>query len=373
MSASDPLATLRDAIAGVDRGLLELLRRRMELAGQIGRVKAASGAPIVVHDVEDRVLGRAREQAASCGVSEAVLEEVFRAVIRASVERQHRVGVALREQRGERLLIAGGAGGMGGWFRAFFALAGHTVDVADPALAGLPSQPGCFASLDEVADLDAYAAVLVAVPLARMPEVLDQLVARSPRALLVEIASIKDALAPALAQASRAGVRVLSLHPMFGPGKSQYEPLTFVLATRRDPRIERAEVEPFLSHPYTEVVAIPFARHDRLMGWLLGLAHLTSMLFGAALLRSGIDAAELHACASTTFLRQAATARSVLGEDSDLYLDIQRLNPFRSEVYSAAQEALTELVRLVEANDRGAFRDMLGAARQTLGAKAEDP
>lgn len=377
MTPTDPLPGLRDAIADLDRALLELLRRRMEIAGEVGRIKAERGTPIVAREVEHQVVERARQQAESCGVSAEVLEEVFRAIIRGSVERQHRVGVALRERRGERLLIVGGAGGMGAWFRAFFGLAGHRCDLLDPAFAGLPPEPGRgrFASLAEVPDLAAYAAVLVAVPLARTAEVVGSLLAlAAARAgvppLIIEISSIKAPLTAVLDQARRSGARVLALHPMFGPGKSPYEPLTFVLGTQRDPAAERAELEPFLSHPYSRLVAVPLPHHDRLMGWLLGLAHLTSLLFGAALGRSGITPEELHECASTTFLRQAATARSVLAEDADLYLDIQRLNPYRTEVYQAARESLAHLEGLVEANDRSGWEDALAAARRTLPPEA---
>ncbi len=371
----DPLPPLRDAIADLDRALLELLRRRMELAGEIGRLKAERGAPIVVHDVEHRVVERARQHAEICGVSPEVLEEVFRAIIRGSVERQHRVGLELRARRGERLLIAGGAGAMGGWFQRFFDLAGHHCDLLDPVFASLAPQPGRFARLEDVARLDAYAAVLVAVPLAHTGETVAALAARAgrdrqpggaPGPLLVEVSSIKAPLEPALAQARGAGVRVIALHPMFGPGKPLYEPLTFVLAAQGEPGGDRREIEPFLSHPYTRLVEVPFAHHDRLMGWLLGLAHLANLLFGAALARSGVAPGELHDCASTTFLRQAATARSVLGEDADLYLDIQRLNPHRSAVYRATREALAHLEGLVETNDRGGWEDTLAAARRAL-------
>src|SRR4051812_11892919 len=72
-STSDPLSNLRDSIAEVDRALLELLRRRMDLASEVGRFKAASNIPVVVRDVEDRVLTRARQHAESCGVSEEVM------------------------------------------------------------------------------------------------------------------------------------------------------------------------------------------------------------------------------------------------------------------------------------------------------------
>lgn len=366
MSASNELTRLREAIAAVDRALLELLRQRSELAAEVGRVKAAAGVPVVVRDVEDRVLTRARQHAEQCGVSPESFEAIFQAIMASSVERQHRVGVALRAARGGRVLILGGAGAMGTWLRGFLALVGHHVDVLDSSWAGLPPVPGRFAALAEVADLDAYDHVVVAVPLAATPAVLDELTVRRPRGTVVEIASIKSHLGDALARARAAGVRVSALHPMFGPGKSPYEPLTFVLACQRDAAEERERVDALLRHPYTSVIALPFDHHDRLMGWLLGLAHLTGMLFGFALVRSGLDAAELHECASTTFRRQAATSLSVLSEDPDLYLDIQRLNPHRGEVFTAVREALADLSGAIAGEDRAAFRAGMEAARRVV-------
>jgi chorismate mutase / prephenate dehydrogenase len=360
------LTGLREAIADVDRALVELLRRRMQLASEVGRVKAAAGAPVVVRDVENRVLARARENAATCGVSEEVMEAIFHAIMRGSVERQYRVGVEARASRGVAVLVLGGAGAMGGWLRRFLASGGHKVDIVDPSLAGLPLSEGAWPSLGDVPDLSRYAAIVVSVPLAATPAVLAEVVARRPAALVVEIASIKSHLSDVLTGARAGSLRVASLHPMFGPGKSLYEPLTFVLACHDGPDEERARIEPLLRHPYASLIAIPFAHHDRLMGWLLGLAHLTGMVFGSALARSGLSTEELQACASTTFLRQASTASSILAEDPDLYLDIQRLNPHRDVVYGAAREALEELVGAVGAADREAFRDALAAARQAV-------
>ncbi len=360
------LEDLRREIGEVDQGLLELLRRRLELAAAVGRTKAARGLPVVVRDAEDRVLARARRHAEACGVSEEAMEAVFRAIVRGSVERQYRVGAQERARHGLRVLAVGGAGGMGGWFRSFLGQIGHHVDAVDPAWRTLPGGDGRFASLEEVPDLDAYAHIIVSVPLGRMPELVRDLADRRPKGWIVEIASIKSHLVPVLAAAPSNGEGVVSLHPMFGPLKPTWEPLTFVLAARGDASRELDAVEPLLRHPYTRFVTLPFARHDRLMGWLLGLAHFSGMLFGSALAASGLPAAELKACASTTFLRQAATARSILTEDPDLYLEIQRLNPHREEVYAAAREALDRLVGCVEAGDRVAFRELLAAAEKAV-------
>ena len=360
------LAALRDTIAEVDRGILELLRRRMELAARVGEVKAATGAPVVARNVEDRVYTRARQHAEACGVSPEVMEAIFQAIIRGSVERQHRIGMAARARRGGRVLVVGGAGGMGSWFRRFLAEGGHRVDTVDPAWRTVPDLPGRFTSLRAAGDLDVYDHVIVSVPLPATPAVLSALAGRRVRATVVEIASIKSHLTGALADAEAAGVEVVDLHPMFGPSKSLYEALTFVVAARDGAGGAAEVLEPLLRHPTTELVTIPFERHDRLMGWLLGLAHLSGMLFGTALARSGLDPRELAACASTTFSRQAATAQSVLSEDPGLYLDIQRLNPHRGEVYAAVRDALGDLLSLVEAGDREGFAATLAAARRSL-------
>ena len=365
MSSMD-LSELRKAIGEIDQTLLELLGRRMKLAAEGGKLKAAEAKPVVVPSVEDKILTRARQHAEEFGVSEKVMEDVFQAIIRGSVERQHRIGVEWRRSRGGRSLILGGSGGMGTWFRRFLPLIGHRVDFVDPLLTPLSKEEGRFASLDDVPDLAAYDHVVVSVPLANTPEVLLNLVRRKPPGLVVEISSIKSHLEAALTEAKKTGVRVSCLHPMFGPGKSPYEPLSFVLAAQGDPAEEKVLLETFLRHPYTRLIEIPFSHHDRLMGWLLGLAHLSGMLFGAALKDSGLEARELETCASTTFKRQAETSLSILSEDPDLYLDIQRLNPHRQEVYGAAREALEQLIELVESDDKNGFAEAMSQARKAV-------
>lgn len=405
----DDLDTLRAEIAATDRELVRLLARRMELSGRIGAIKAERGLGVSVQAIEEQVLARARDAAAACGVSAAAMEAIFRAIVQASVERQHKTGIERLQRGGGRVLLVGAAGKLGRWFAALFEHAGHDVVGVDPVFASRTEARGgagaecdaylglettgrtqreafrgseetgelaregaaaraALARLADVPDLDAFDWILVATPLVATTAVLDELVLRAPRrATIVEVSSIKAALEPALERARRAGVSVLCLHPMFGPGKSAWGPLTFALAVRADEPREVELVRALLAHPYARVVAMPFAEHDRRMGWLLGLAHLSGMLFASALARSGLDAAELESTASTTYARQKATALSILGEDPALYLDIQRLNPHREAVYAAVADALAELAQLVRAGDREAFARCLARARAAIG------
>lgn len=362
MSAARELDELREAIARCDRAILDQLHKRMELAARVGERKAERGETVVAAEVEASVLGRARAAARTCGVSAEVLEEVFRAVIRASVERQHRIHCERR--RGEAagdLLVLGAAGGMGGWFRAFGELLGHRIVGVDPAFDTDDAEAGCLRSLEAVDDLDRFDALVVAAPLSVMAEATGALVERRPRGLVYELASIKAPLVDAHRRADQLGVRLRSIHPMFGPGKAPYDPLTFVVCGGD---AERTECEALFAHPFARWVAVPLEDHDPLMGWLLGLGHLSGMLFATALGRSGQNAELLHACASTTFLRQTATARSILDEDPALYLDIQHRNPARAEVYRVLESALGEYRRATASGDLESFRALLNAGRE---------
>lgn len=361
----DEITRLREKIAALDHSLLELLEKRFGMAANVGRLKAERGEPVVARDVEERVLARAREAADLCDASPEVMEGIFTAIIRGSVERQHRVGVRMKARGGAKALIIGAAGGMGDWFRRFLESIGHETAGVDPAWAGEPPSRDRFPSLESVPDMSAYDALFLAIPLESTEELLTRLSNAPPGPPVIEISSIKSTLRHGLLAMRRKGIPALSIHPMFGPSKNLYEPLTIVHAVLEDEQEERATILNLLAHPYMKIVSIPFSHHDRLMGWLLGLSHLTGMLFANALAHSGLDPEELWSVASTSFVRQVATSRSVLqANNPELYFAIQRLNPFRGEVYAAMNDALEEFSDAVETDDRDRF-----SAAFELGAK----
>jgi prephenate dehydrogenase/chorismate mutase len=360
------LSELREEISKLDRALLELLERRFLLAAEVGRLKAEQNQPVTVQEVERRVLGRAREAAQACGVSPEVMEAIFRAIIRGSVERQYRVGIERRARGGKRLVVLGAAGAMGSWLQGFLESIGHQVEGVDTAWKGLPPAKGRFAALEEVENLDGIDGLFVSTPLDTTVEVLNDLAGRGITAPIFEIASIKSHLAESLMRLREVAGPVYSIHPMFGPGKSPYESLTVIHAVLADEDAEREAILQLLAHPYLNLISMPFDRHDRIAGWLLGLSHLTGMLFATALSRSGANQRELEQVASTSFSRQAATSRSVLEGNSRLFYSIQRLNPHRGAVYAALNSALGELTGAVEGEDPEAFASTLARAEAML-------
>jgi prephenate dehydrogenase len=83
-SRSPQLQEVRDVIDTLDRELLDLLARRMELARRAAHAKAELGTPVLDPTREARLLEDRRTWATEKGIDAQGAEEVFRAVLRLS-------------------------------------------------------------------------------------------------------------------------------------------------------------------------------------------------------------------------------------------------------------------------------------------------
>lgn len=80
---------LRNQIDFVDRDIVQLLRRRQDLAMAIGDVKAARGIPVHAPGREEELLEIIREEARAVGVDEAHVAELFDLILAQSRALQH--------------------------------------------------------------------------------------------------------------------------------------------------------------------------------------------------------------------------------------------------------------------------------------------
>jgi chorismate mutase/prephenate dehydrogenase len=359
------LEALRRRIRNLDAALLGLVAERMELAREVGQAKRAAGVPLRDFEVERRVLERASASAADLGVD----TELARAVVGHLIEEACRLqeidgeaaryaGVAVDAQA---IVVVGGAGKMGRWLVRFLASQGHRVAVVDPrATAG---EPGRAESLVE--GLAGSDIAFVATPLGRVAETIDEIVATGFRGLMCDVASLKEHLRPALERARARGARVTSIHPMFGPGARTLAGRVICLCDCGDSGATERVAALFRATAAT-LVPLSLERHDRIAAQVLGLSHFVNLAFARSLAASGLGRAELSAVGSTTFQAQLATAKSVVGEDPELYFDIQRLNRFSPAVWDGFLEAARALAAEVAGEDLGAFAASMRDARAWL-------
>ncbi len=354
-------------MAEIDGQLLELAARRRRLAQAIGLAKESGGLPIRDFRQEKEVLERARDAAAALDLSADLAEDLMRRLIQEALSVQERQRVAAQaEGTGREALVIGGCGRMGSWFSRFLASQGFRVETADTAgpIEGFPNLDDWHQSpLDH--DL-----IVVAAPLRATGQILLELATRRPRGLVFDIGSLKSPLRAGLEALVEAGVRVTSIHPMFGPDTEMLSGRHVILVDVGSPTAV-AEAESLFASTMAERVHMGLDEHDRVVAFVLGLSHALNIAFFSALAESGEEVPRLSAISSTTFEQQLAVAERVATENPRLYFEIQHLNAFGHEPLEALEQAVGTLRRAVAEGDEARFTDLMERGREYFSGRRD--
>lgn len=362
------LDELRLKLNVLDTQLLGIIAERQSLGIEIARAKREAGLPTRDFRREREVLLRARDNAVRQGVSADLGEAVMQLLIRGSLTTQEREQVAAHGQgSGRTALVIGGAGKMGRWFAAFLTAQGYAVTVADPA--------GPVAGFGHVADWHDDALnqdmIVVATPIKMADEVLLELAQRRPQGVVFDLGSLKTPLRAGLTALRAAGVKVTSVHPMFGPD-------TELLSGRHVIFIDLGNAESLLAaqelfaSTMAERVVMSLDEHDRLIAYVLGLSHALNISFFTALAESGEDAGRLASLSSTTYDAQIDIASAVAQESPELYFEIQNLNQYGQESLKALRAAVERVCTTVQSADAAGFKALMLKGREYLAGRVRD-
>jgi chorismate mutase/prephenate dehydrogenase len=236
---------------------------------------------------------------------------------------------------------------------------GFDVHVADPAVDVEDERRASdWRSLPLVHDV-----IVVAAPLRASAEILTEMAARPPAGLVFDIGSLKGPLRPGLSALARAGARVTSVHPMFGPSTELLSGRHVIFVDAGVPEATAAAKALFASTMAVQV-DMDLETHDRAIAFVLGLSHATNIAFFTALAESGEAAPRLEELSSTTFDAQLRVAAAVAGENPELYFEIQSLNEYGADALAALRDATLRLQATVSAGDEAAFRRMMEQGRE---------
>jgi len=358
------LENLRGQLSSVDRKLIELLAERQQLVTEIGRNKQSTGRATRDYEREKNVLDIARAQAESLGVDPQLAEQVMTVLIRSSLTRQERARVVAEGKGGgRRVLVIGGAGKMGGWFVDFFNSQGFATVIADPSVADGPSSYSDWT--DAGVDFDIIA---VASPMVVSGEILKQLATMSPRGLIFDIGSLKTPLKAGLNALAKAGCKVASLHPMYGPDTQLLSGRHLIFVDAGSPEAT-AEAKTLFASTMVDQLDMGLDEHDRLIAYVLGLSHALNIAFFTALAESGEAAPKLARLSSTTFDAQLLVSAAVARDNPHMYFEIQHLNKFGLDPLDALYASVARLRTAVAEGDEDAFVSLMQNGREYLATR----
>jgi chorismate mutase/prephenate dehydrogenase len=361
------LDELRSTLTDLDEQLLGLVARRQLLSEEVAAVKRATGRATRDFAREREVILRARTTAERLHISPDLAEALLRQLIQSSLTTQEHARVAAGAHgSGKRALVIGGRGKMGVWFAEFLASQGFDVAISDPA----GSLPGFVQLTDWQQDVLDFDLIVLATPLGITAGLMQALAVRAPRGLIFDLGSLKTPLRAGLHALVKAGCRVTSLHPMFGPD-------TELLSGRHVIFIDLghagalAEAQDLFAPTMAERVVMDLDEHDRLIAYVLGLSHALNIAFFTALAESGEAALRLARLSSTTFDSQLEVAARVAAESPDLYFEIQSLNEYGGESLLALGAAVERVVSAVKNKDAAAFGALMNRGRAYLDVRAQ--
>ncbi len=355
------LDELRNNLSAVDKQLLELIAERQRLVGEIGRNKLTTGAGTRDYAREKDVLDMGRTQATDLGIDPDLAENILRQLIRSSLANQERDRViAEGKGDGRSVLVIGGAGKMGRWFADFFASQGFATTVADP---GIENGPGRYQDWTG-AGVD-YDVIVVAAPLAVSGRILAQLAVLKPKGLIFDIGSLKTPLIDGLQELRKAGCRVTSIHPMYGPDTRLLSGRHLIFCDVGSEEATAAAKDLFAA-TMVEQLDMSLDDHDRVISYVLGLSHALNIAFFTALAESGEAAPKLAKMSSTTFDSQLLVSAAVAQDNPHLYFEIQNLNKFGLGPLDALCDASQRIREVVAAGDEDGFVELMHKGKQYL-------
>lgn len=358
----EELLALRKEVDRIDAEIVRLIARRADATAEIGLTKKKEKMKVRDVEREKQVLDQVADISQSLGMDPTRTRELFRQMISESLRMQK--GARPKDLDGKTVLIVGGAGRMGRWACRFLSNRGATVRVYDPR-GELDGYENVGSLRDHAKNADI---VVIASPLGAAPEDLKAVIDCGPDGLVFDICSVKSHIAALLREANVRGIKIASIHPMFGPGVPSLKGRNVLICDFGSDDANK-ETYNLFSAWGARTIMIELDEHDRLMVYVLGLAHLTSLLFAGSARRSGERLAGLREVQGPTFGKLAAISKEVVNESRRVYHDIQSLNPNSKQMIAAMEDAFRELKSAALDPDPKRFAKIVDADKEYMEAE----
>ncbi len=360
------LDQLRRKLDEIDEQIISLIAERQFNVEQIGNVKLTTNSPTRDYQREKQVLDKVKKHAQDNGLDPDIAQQIFELVIETSLSKQE-IQKVKESQYGSNksALIIGGNGKMGQWFAHF--LASQNFDVFINDLEPLTNQLNFVADISETELKHDF--IIIATPIQKSAEILQQLCDLNPSGIVLDISSIKSPLRLPLRQLADTGCRVVSIHPMFGPDIQLMSGKHVIFLDMGNEEAVN-QVKQLFQPTMAERIDMKFEDHDRLIAYVLGLSHVVNIAFMTVLSESGEAADLLSQLSSTTFDAQLNIAGSVSNENPNLYYEIQKLNHYSPTTLNALSDAVQRIIQMIHQNNQAAFVNIMSQARNYMSQRS---
>ncbi|MCP4106545.1 MAG: bifunctional chorismate mutase/prephenate dehydrogenase [Desulfobacteraceae bacterium] len=337
------LGSLRQEIDAIDEQIVSHLAKRQAVVERVVALKKKHKLPIYHPAREEDLISMRRNQGKESGLNPDYIEELYRSVLHQS--RAEQAGhMSLKGIRpGASVLILGGRGGMGRYFRHWFEDTGYEVRIM--------GRDGwsTIAQLCKGVDL-----AMLSVPIEVTGEIANRL---GPYlhsdTILCDITSVKEKPLKGMLDAHPGPV--VGLHPLFGPTTSTMDKQIIVATPGRDPEACQWLLDQFSA--WGSIVVSSSAReHDEIMGIVQALRHFATFAFGQFLSRRKVDIQRTLEFSSPIYRLELGMVGRLFAQDSSLYSEIIFASPQRRALLKEYLASLGANLEMLEKGDKTYFQ-----------------
>lgn len=186
--------------------------------------------------------------------------------------------------------------------------------------------------------------IVLAVPMQNLDGVLAEIAPHvRPDAMVIDVCSVKLAPIRLMLDGLPGTTRIIGLHPLFGPqsGKEGIAGLPIALCPARSGPAEVDRVRSFLRDELSlHVIETTPDEHDRQMAYVQALTHFVSRAVGSLELPD-------TPMATRAYQRFLGMKADLQNDSMDLFLTIERYNPYAAGVRTRLIEVMGELERAI--------------------------
>jgi len=265
-----------------------------------------------------------------------------------------------------KVAIIGGAGKMGRWLTRYLIQHEHDVTISDIDR----KNAGRFAKSLRIKLFNsnskaARSADLIAIctPINTVPNVINEILNDlNPSATVMEISSVKFPVISIMRKIALMGIRVLSVHPLFGPGVEDPSGERMALVPIHDAASEISFAKQLF--PDIEIISVDIEKHDHAMALTLSLTHFINIVLASVLAEE--DVKELKNLGGTTFTMQLLLSESIMTENPGLCASIQMSNPYTVRYIEKFLSEAHRLMRHIREREEKEFSKFYNEAYSAL-------
>ena len=336
------LASLRANIDDIDSQLVALLAKRAAVTNKVGQIKSQTGMPIYVPEREAQLIKSRRSQAQELGVSEQLVEDLLRRIMRESYLTQNDEYRCIKPDLGD-VIIIGGEGALGKVFVSLFEKSGYSVS-------SLEKDDWVKPETDTL--LRRAKLVIVAVPIIVTEPVIGRLNMLSEDCILADITSIKGKPLSAMLAVHKGPV--VGLHPMFGPDSPGMIKQVVVVCDGRQPDKYSWLIDQMTTWG-ARVHRSSAQEHDEAMAFIQVMRHFNTFVYGQHLAGENPDLDDLTVFSSPIYRLELVMVGRLFAQAPELYGDIIFSNPENFKLLRRFHQRFGEALAMLERQDKQAF------------------